>query len=97
MKNLKQKYALSDQGARSMVVASVANVFYNLVLFSPVLLLYCLIRDILGDGLDVKATFYVTGICAWILLMVITAVIQYNTCFFSTYKESGVRRITLAE
>lgn len=97
MKNLKQKYALSDQGARSMVVASVANVFYNLVLFSPVLLLYCLIRDILGDGLDGKATFYVTGICAWVLLMVITAVIQYNTCFFSTYKESGVRRITLAE
>ena len=97
MKNLKQKYALSDQGARSMVVASVANVFYNLVLFSPVLLLYCLIRDILGDGLDGKATFYVTGICVWVLLMVITAVIQYNTCFFSTYKESGVRRITLAE
>ena len=97
MKNLKQKYALSDEGARSMIIASVANVFYNLVLFSPVVLLYFLIKDILGDGLDGRATFYVTGICIWLLLLTITAVIQYNTCFFSTYKESGVRRVTLAE
>lgn len=97
MKNLKQKYALSDEGARSMIIASVANIFYNLVLFSPVVLLYFLIKDILGDGLGDKATFYLTGICIWVLLLIVTAMIQYNTCFFSTYKESGVRRITLAE
>ncbi|MBQ3657364.1 MAG: ABC transporter ATP-binding protein [Bacteroidales bacterium] len=97
MKNLKQKYALSDEGARSMIIASVANVFYNLVLFSPVVLLYFLIKDILGNGLDGRTTFYVTGICIWLLLLTVTAVIQYNTCFFSTYKESGVRRVTLAE
>ncbi len=97
MKNLKQKYALSDEGARSMIIASVANIFYNLVLFSPVVLLYFLIKDILGDGLEDKATFYLTGICIWVLLLIVTAMIQYNTCFFSTYKESGVRRITLAE
>ena len=97
MKNLKQKYARSDEGARSMIIASVANVFYNLVLFSPVVLLYFLIKDILGNGLDGRTTFYVTGICIWLLLLTVTAVIQYNTCFFSTYKESGVRRVTLAE
>ena len=97
MKNLKQKYALSDEGARSMIIASVANIFYNLVLFSPVVLLYFLIKDILDDGLEDKATFYLTGICIWVLLLIVTAMIQYNTCFFSTYKESGVRRITLAE
>ena len=97
MKNLKQKYALSDEGARSMIIASVANIFYNLVLFSPVVLLYFLIKDILGDSLEDKATFYLTGICIWVLLLIVTAMIQYNTCFFSTYKESGVRRITLAE
>ncbi|MCR5454335.1 MAG: ABC transporter ATP-binding protein/permease [Bacteroidales bacterium] len=97
MSNLKQKYALSDEGAKGMVIASIANVFYNLVLFSPVLLLYFLIRDLLGEGLEGKAMFYITGICIWVLLLIITTVIQYNTCYFSTYKESGVRRISIAE
>ena len=97
MKNLKQKYALSDEGARSMVTASVANVFYNLALFSPVVLLYFLIEDIIGGTLEGKGTFYVSGICIWIVIMAATAMVQYNTSFFSTYKESGVRRITLAE
>ena len=97
MKNLKQKYALSDEGARSMVTASVANVFYNLALFSPVVLLYFLIEDIIGGTLEGKGTFYVSGICIWIIIMATTAMVQYNTSFFSTYKESGVRRITLAE
>ena len=97
MKNLKQKYALSDEGARSMVTASVANVFYNLALFSPVVLLYFLIEDIIGGTLEGKGTFYVSGICIWVVIMAATAMVQYNTSFFSTYKESGVRRITLAE
>ncbi|MBQ5576167.1 MAG: ABC transporter ATP-binding protein, partial [Bacteroidales bacterium] len=97
MKNFKQKYALSDEGARSMVIASVANIFYNLMLFSPVLLLYFLVQDIMNGTIEGRATFYITGICIWIVLMSVTTVIQYNTSYFSTYKESGVRRISLAE
>ncbi len=97
MKNFKQKYALSDEGARSMVIASVANIFYNLMLFSPVLLLYFLVQDIMNGTIEGRATFYITGICIWIVLMAVTTVIQYDTSYFSTYKESGVRRISLAE
>ena len=97
MINLRQKYALSNEGARSMVIASVANVFYNLVLFSPVVLLYFLVQDMLDRTLANNTTFYISGICIWLVLMAITTVIQYNTCYFSTYKESGVRRISLAE
>jgi len=97
MVNLKQKYALSDEGAKSMVVASVANVFYDLVIFSPVALLYFLVQDIMGGTLDGRAPFYIFGICVWTVLMAVTTVIQYNTCYFSTYRESGVRRISIAE
>ena len=67
------------------------------VLFSPVVLLYFLIKDILDGTLEGNVTFYVSSICIWIIMMTATSIIQYNTCFFSTYKESGVRRITLAE
>ncbi len=97
MATLKQKYALSDEGARSMVIASTANVFYNLALFSPVVLLWFLIQDIMGGTLGGRASFYLTGICIWLVLMIVTTVIQYNTCYFSTYRESGIRRVTLAE
>jgi len=47
MVNLQQKYALSDEGAKSMVIAAIANIFYNLLLFAPVVLLYFLVKDIL--------------------------------------------------
>ncbi len=97
MTNFKQKYALSDEGAKAMVVASIANIFYNLTLFSPVVLLYFLVRDMLDGNIEGKASFYISGICIWIVIMAVTTVIQYNTCYFSTYKESGIRRISLAE
>lgn len=97
MVNLKQKYALSDEGAKSLVIASVANAFYNLVIFAPVALLYFLVQDILGGTLDGRATFYISGICVWVALMAATTVVQYNTSYFSTYRESGVRRISIAE
>ena len=97
MTNFKQKYALSDEGAKGMAVASIANIFYNLALFSPVALLYFLVKDMLGGTIEGKSTFYISGICAWVVIMAITTVIQYNTCYFSTYKESGIRRISLAE
>lgn len=97
MLNFKQKYALSDEGAKSMLIASAANVFYNLALFSPVILLYQLIQDIMSDQLEGRLSFYIIGVSIWVIIMTITTVIQYNTCYFSTYRESGVRRITLAE
>lgn len=97
MLNFKQKYALSDEGAKSMLIASAANVFYNLALFSPVILLYQLIQDIMSDQLVGRLPFYIIGVSIWVVIMAITTVIQYNTCYFSTYRESGVRRITLAE
>ena len=97
MLNFKQKYALSDEGAKSMLIASAANVFYNLALFSPVILLYQLIQDIMSDQFEGKLPFYIIGVSIWVIIMAITTVIQYNTCYFSTYRESGVRRITLAE
>ncbi len=97
MLNFKQKYALSDEGAKSMLIASAANVFYNLALFSPVILLYQLIQDIMSDQLEGRLPFYIIGVSIWVIIMAITTVIQYNSCYFSTYRESGVRRITLAE
>ena len=69
MLNFKQKYALSDKGAKSMLIASVANVFYNLALFSPVILLYLLIQDIMGNHLEGRLPFYIIGVFVWVIII----------------------------
>ncbi len=95
---LKHKYALSDQGAKDMIKAVFAVTFANIVLMFPVGLLYMLASDILNGAVEnAKLPFYIGGIIASLLLIVLTTHVQYNANFLSTYVESGVRRRSLAE
>ena len=63
----------------------------------PVSLLYFLVKDYMEGNLGARAGFYIGGVAAALVLIAITTYIQYNATFLSTYVESGVRRITLAE
>lgn len=95
---LKHKFALSEQGAKDMIKAFIACILSNLVLIFPVALLYNLISDLLGGGIpEGKNSFYIEGIIAALVLIILTTYFQYNATFFATYIESGVRRLTLAE
>ena len=95
---LKHKFALSEQGAKDMIKAFFACILSNLALIFPVALLYNLISDLLGGGIpEGKNSFYIEGIIAALVLIIITTYFQYNATFFATYIESGVRRLTLAE
>ena len=99
--NLKEKlmhrYALSEQGATDMMKAFLSVTISNLILMFPVFLLYFLVKDYMEGTLSGKGGFYIAGIVITLLLIAITTYIQYNATFLSTYVESGVRRITLAE
>ncbi len=44
-----------------------------------------------------RTAFYVCGVRVCFALIFLTTWFQYNGTFFTTYKESGVRRLTLAE
>ena len=94
---LKQKYAISDQCAADMLKAFAAVTVSDLVLMMPVSLLYFLVKDYMEGNLGARAGFYFGGVAAALVLIAITTYIQYNATFLSTYVESGVRRITLAE
>lgn len=95
---LKHKYALSDYGARGMLRAFLAVTLANLVLMLPVGLLYALVRNLLSGSVSVDALpFFVCGIVAACVLIVLTTVFQYRSTFLTTYVESGIRRRTLAE
>lgn len=98
IQKLKHTFALSDKGAKDMVGAFFACILHNLSLMVPVVLLYNLIRDLLGGGIPKeKSTFYIVGLIISLGLIMLTYYIQYNATFFATYVESGVRRLSLAE
>lgn len=94
---LMHKYALSQQGAADMIKAFISVTLSDLVLMIPVSLLYFLVKDYMEGNLAGKGGFYTAGILITLILIGVTTYIQYNATFLSTYVESGVRRITLAE
>lgn len=98
VKKLKHTFALSDQGAKDMIKAFLACILHNLSLIIPTSFLYNLVGDLLVGGVpDEKNTFYIVGIAFSLSLIMLTYYMQYNATFFTTYVESGARRLTLAE
>lgn len=94
---LMHKYALSKKGASDMIKAFVAVTVSDLVLMVPISMLYFLVKDYMDGTLAGRGSFYLIGCLLSLVLIAITTFIQYNATFLSTYVESGVRRITLAE
>ena len=97
IEKLVHKYALSKQGASDMIKAIISATISNIILMVPVALLYYLVRDYMAGNLGDKVLFYVAGCLITFVLIGISTYIQYNATFLSTYVESGVRRVTLAE
>lgn len=97
IEKLMHKYALSKQGASDMIKAIISATISNIILMVPVALLYYLVRDYMAGNLGDKVLFYVAGGLIAFALIGISTYIQYNATFLSTYVESGVRRVTLAE
>ncbi len=95
---LMKKYALSRQGAKDLVKSTLACTVSDLALMLPVCLLYLLVMDLM-EGSVPQAHYVIFGIGIAVILVIIYATtrIQYNATFFTTYKESGTRRIHLAE
>ena len=94
---LMHKYALSEKGASDMIKAFVSVTISDFVLMVPISMLYFLVEDYMNGTLAGKGMFYLAGCLISMVLIAVTTYIQYNATFLSTYVESGVRRITLAE
>ena len=100
IKTLQYKYALSENGAKDMVRAFAACTFSDLVLMIPAGLLYQFIATVYTTEAPISSNqilFFGIGILVCLGLICLSTYIQYNCTFFATYKESGVRRLSLAE
>lgn len=98
IQKLQKKYALSEQGAKDLVQGCIACVAQNLTFLPPVGLLYLLVRDLMQGGVAAdRVLWYGIGCLICIGLIMAATWWQYNATYFATYRESGVRRISLAE
>lgn len=98
LEKLMKKYALSKQGAKDFIKASLACTATDLCLMLPVGLLYFLVDDLIKGPIPTSHYYlYIFGIMGIIALLALSNYIQYNLTFFNTYKASGIRRISLAE
>lgn len=98
IEKLQRKYALSEQGAKDLVKGCIACALQNISFMFPVGLLYYLVGDMMNGGVQSdRIAFYIVGCVIALGLIMITTWFQYNSTYFATYIESGVRRITLAE
>ena len=97
IEKLQKKYALSRQGAKDLVKGCIACFFQNLSLMLPVVLLYYIVSDLMAGDAGYRKGFYIGGCVICIILILVTTLFQYNSTYFATYIESGVRRINIAE
>lgn len=95
---LMKQFALSREGAKGLVRATVACTVADLVLMFPVGLLYLLVSEFLSSGqFSGQYGLYGFGIAAALVLIWASEFWKYNATYFSTYRESGACRIRLAE
>lgn len=98
MNAIMKKFALSRRGAKGFIWAVVACTVQDLILMLPVCLLYYLVNDFLNGAVPVSHYYlYGFGCLAALILIFFAAWWHYDATYFSTYRESGVRRIRLAE
>lgn len=98
IKTIQKKTASSKSGAKGIFKGIIACAFQNLSFILPTSLLYILIDDMLNGGVKGNRIFlYIIGCVVCLIFILITTWFQYNNTFFTTYEESGKRRLSLAE
>ena len=96
IKWIMSKTASSKEGAAGLIKGIIACTFQNVAFMLPTALLYYLVRDLM-NGAGGSVLFYVCGCVFCFAAILLTTWFQYNDSFFTTYEESGKRRLTLAE
>ena len=97
IRKLERIFALSEKGARDLVKGFIACAVHNLTLFVPIGIPYLLASDMLMNTLTGRGFVYVVLCIISVALIMASYRRVYKATYFSTYVESGVRRVSLAE
>ena len=97
LKLIQRATASSKEGAVGLVKGILACAFQNIAFMLPVSLLYLLVSDLMGSVASGRGALYLAGCVGCFAAILVTTWFQYNNTFFTTYEESGKRRLNLAE
>ncbi len=97
IEKIQRATASSPEGAKGLVKGVLACAFQNMAFMLPTCLLYFLVKDLMDGATSGRASFYLLGCIICFGLVFLTTWFQYNGTYFTTYKESGIRRLVLAE
>lgn len=98
IQKLKHTLALSQQGWKHFLWGCGACFLQAMALMMPGILLYIVVLHLYaGSLLQDHLWFYIVATIVCVVLIFATTWLQYRFTFFTTYEESGVRRIALAE
>ncbi|GMQ56528.1 ABC transporter ATP-binding protein [Vallitalea sediminicola] len=102
LRYLQDKFAISDQGSKDLLKGILLSALENLALMLPVGLFVMLLDELVKPLFG--AEYNSPNLIKYIILCIITACVifvvhfyQYTSVYVSTYSESSVRRVTLAE
>lgn len=98
IKWIQKKTASSPEGARGLMRGILACALQNMAFMLPTSLLYFLASDLMEGGIrGGRLAFYIVGCVVCFAAILLTTWFQYNSTYFTTYEESGKRRLSLAE
>ena len=98
IKWVQKKTASSKEGAVGLIKGVISCALQNIAFMLPTSLLYLLVSDLMSGGVGKgRVAFYIIGCVVCFAAILLTTWFQYNNTYFTTYEESGKRRLGLAE
>ena len=101
MKDMKRKYALTDEGARNIRLGAFWTVVVNIVSAGSVVFFFLLMEQLMRTLLDSAPlpdpVPYIVGLVVFAVVLWAAHWFQYDHTYGKTYRESGKQRIGLAE
>lgn len=101
MKDMKRKYALTDEGARNIRLGAFWTVVVNIVSAGSVVFFFLLMEQLMRTLLDSAPlpdpVPYIVGLVVFAVVLWVAHWFQYDHTYGKTYRESGKQRISLAE
>ncbi len=100
---IKRGFALSDKGAKDFIKGTLFTTLLNLSLMLPAVYTFIFLNEYLRQVLNPSNTilhglvYYIMLAICFIVVMFLIALIQYNSTYTSIYRESAIRRTSLAE
>ena len=102
MRMLREKFALTEEGARALRKGALVSALANLVLMAPIGVFYLVTGEFLAHLEDPAVALpqlwpYLVGILVVLALVFATQYWEYNAAYGAVYEESARKRIGLAE